>query len=62
MPLSLFRDVYEFGSPQQRDRILPQALRGELIGALAITEPDAGSDVQNIRTRATRTGENWVLN
>lgn len=41
------------GSPEQRQRWLEPALRGELVGAFAMTEPEAGSDVANIQTRAS---------
>lgn len=49
------------GSPELRQRYLPPTLAGELIGALAITEPEAGSDVAGIRTRARRTADGWSL-
>ncbi len=49
------------GSDAQRERWLVPSLRGELIGALGVTEPDAGSDVAGIRTRARRDGDGWVL-
>jgi alkylation response protein AidB-like acyl-CoA dehydrogenase len=54
--------ILEFGTPEQVDRWLKPALRGELIGAIGITEPDTGSDVASIRTRAVRDGDEWVLN
>jgi len=50
------------GSKAQLDRYLPRIIRGELISAVAVTEPDAGSDVRGIRTRARRDGNAWVLN
>ncbi|MEO8007898.1 MAG: acyl-CoA dehydrogenase family protein [Betaproteobacteria bacterium] len=50
------------GSKVQLDRYLPGIIRGELITAVAVTEPDAGSDVAGIRTRARRDGAGWVLN
>ncbi len=53
--------VDRFGSDAQRRRWLPAALRGERIGALAITEPGAGSDVAGIATRARPAGDGWVL-
>ena len=49
-------------TPQQRDRWLPGYCSGELITAIAMTEPDAGSDLRGIRTTAVRDGENYVLN
>lgn len=51
----------EFGSADQQDRFLPGAVSGQCVLALAITEPDAGSDVSGIRTRAVRDGADWVL-
>ena len=50
------------GSKAQLDKYLPGIIRGELITAVAVTEPDAGSDVAGIRTRARRDGADWVLN
>jgi acyl-CoA dehydrogenase len=50
------------GSPAQLERYLPGVIRGELITAVAVTEPDAGSDVKAIRTRARWEGDHWVLN
>lgn len=49
------------GSDELRQRLLPPTLRGELIGALAITEPEAGSDVASLTTRAVRDGHDWLL-
>ena len=45
-----------------RDDLVPRVARGEYLGATAISEPDAGSDVASIRTRAEREGDEWVLN
>ena len=53
--------VFRFGTEAQRARWLEPAVRGELIGALAITEPDAGSDVAALRTRAERVDGGWVV-
>ena len=50
------------GSKAQLDRYLAKVVAGELITAIAVTEPDAGSDVAAIRTRARRDGDDWVLN
>jgi acyl-CoA dehydrogenase len=50
------------GSPAQLECYLPGVIRGESITAVAVTEPDAGSDVKSIRTRARRDGAHWVLN
>ena len=51
-----------FGNDDQRDRWLVPAITGEKIGAIAITEPDAGSDVAAIQTRAVRDGDVWRIN
>jgi acyl-CoA dehydrogenase len=50
------------GSGAQLEKYLPGIIRGERITAVAVTEPDAGSDVAGIRTRARRVGADWVLN
>ena len=46
----------------QKQRWLPKMVRGELIGALAITEPNTGSDVANVRTSAVQRGDAWIVN
>ncbi|GGN39297.1 acyl-CoA dehydrogenase family protein [Streptomyces fuscichromogenes] len=46
---------------EQRERWLPGVAGGELVGAVAMTEPGAGSDLQGIRTTAVRHGEEWIL-
>jgi alkylation response protein AidB-like acyl-CoA dehydrogenase len=55
--------IVYFGTPAQRERYLPPMVRGELIGAYALTEPTAGSDAMSIRTRAVRSpdGASWLL-
>jgi len=50
------------GSKAQLDCYLRKVIAGELVTAVAVTEPDAGSDVASIRTRARREGDGWVLN
>ena len=54
--------VLNFGRPEQKARWLPRFASGELITAIAITEPDAGSDVAAIRTTARREGDGFVIN
>jgi acyl-CoA dehydrogenase len=54
--------VTNFGTESQKDRWLPRFATGEVITAIAVTEPDAGSDVAAIRTMARRDGEEWRLN
>ena len=51
-----------FGTEEQKQRILPKLATGEHRGGLALSEPDAGSDVQRIRTIAKRDGDDYVLN
>lgn len=50
------------GTEEQKQRYLPKIISGDLITAVAVTEPDAGSDVAGIKTRAKRDGDFWVLN
>jgi len=54
--------VLNYGSEEQKQRWLPRMARGELIGAIAMTEPGAGSDLKGIRTRAVRDGDDYVVN
>jgi acyl-CoA dehydrogenase len=54
--------IFNHGSEAQKQRWLPRLARGELIGAIAMTEPGAGSDLQGIRTRAVRDGDGYVVN
>jgi len=49
------------GSPELKARYLAPALRGELVCSIGVSEPDAGSDVGGIRTRARRDGDDWVI-
>ncbi|NUQ38412.1 MAG: acyl-CoA dehydrogenase family protein [Caldilineales bacterium] len=53
--------VFRFGTDEHRARLIEPALRGEKIGTIAMTEPDFGSDLGGITTRAERSGEGWVL-
>ena len=54
--------IYEAGSEEQRKKYLPNYTTGESFAALAITEPNAGSDVGGLQTTATLKGNEWVLN
>jgi alkylation response protein AidB-like acyl-CoA dehydrogenase len=54
--------ILEFGTEEQKQAYLVPAVRGEKISCLGITEPDAGSDVAGIKTRAVRDGDEWVIN
>ena len=51
-----------FGTAEQKARYLPMLARGETLAAYALTEPDVGSDAQNIKTTARLDGDHWVLN
>lgn len=50
-----------FGSAAQKQRFLAPMARGEMIGAFALSEPEAGSDASSLRCQATRDGDDWVL-
>ncbi|MGD8554461.1 MAG: acyl-CoA dehydrogenase family protein, partial [Anaerolineales bacterium] len=54
--------IHRFGSDDHHKRLLEPALRGEKIGTIAMTEPDFGSDLGGITTRAVRTDEGWRIN
>jgi alkylation response protein AidB-like acyl-CoA dehydrogenase len=54
--------IEKFGGERLREKYLPKFASGELRGGLALTEPDAGTDLQAIRMRARREGEHYVLN
>jgi acyl-CoA dehydrogenase len=54
--------IVKTGSEEQKRRYLPLLASGEVIGAFALTEPDAGSDAASLRLKATRDGDAWVLN
>ncbi|MFZ5631510.1 MAG: acyl-CoA dehydrogenase family protein [Bacillota bacterium] len=54
--------VYKYGNEEQKQRYLVPGIKGEKIGALAVTEPDAGSNVAGIQTVARRTEDGYVLN
>merc|ERR1719411_2410986 len=51
-----------YGTTEQKDYYIPKMVSGEIVGAIGMTEPDAGSDLQGIRTRAKRDGEDFILN
>ena len=54
--------VLNHGNEEQKQRWLPRMARGELVGAIAMTEPGAGSDLKGIRTRAELDGDHYVVN
>ncbi|MDH4047046.1 MAG: isovaleryl-CoA dehydrogenase [Gammaproteobacteria bacterium] len=51
-----------WGTPEQKQKYLPNLISGEHVGALAMSEAGAGSDVMGMRARAVRDGDSWVLN
>ena len=54
--------IVNYGSEEQKQKYLPQCISGEIITAIAMTEPGTGSDLQNVRTTAIRDGDHYVLN
>ncbi|GAA1339309.1 acyl-CoA dehydrogenase family protein [Arthrobacter roseus] len=54
--------IATFGTEEQKQRWLPAMASGDLVGAIAMTEPTTGSDLQSIRTRAQRDGDEYVIN
>jgi glutaryl-CoA dehydrogenase len=54
--------IYSYGSDAQKERWLPELAAGRAIGCFGLTEPDAGSHVGGLRTRAVRKGDRWILN
>jgi acyl-CoA dehydrogenase len=54
--------ILHYGTEEQRLRWLPKLATGELVGAIAMTEPGAGSDLQGVRTSARRDGDDYVIN
>jgi alkylation response protein AidB-like acyl-CoA dehydrogenase len=61
--VSLFcNSILKFGSDLQKQKYLPAAARGEILGAFSLTEPGAGSDVTSLKTKAVRSGDEYILN
>ena len=54
--------INSFGTEEQKSKFLPKMVSGEWIGSLGMTEPHAGSDLKEIRTRATREGDDYIIN
>jgi|TARA_B100001971_G_C18260758_1_gene586633 hypothetical protein len=60
---ALAATIEKFGSDEQKDRILPRFVSGEIVGSMALTEPDSGSDLQSIMLKASqRSDGKWQLN
>ncbi|MEV6298993.1 acyl-CoA dehydrogenase family protein [Actinoplanes sp. NPDC051861] len=58
--LAMF-SIWKYGSEDQKQEWLPRMAAGEAIGCFGLTEPDFGSDPANMRTRAVRDGDDWIL-
>ncbi len=54
--------IIEMGAEETKKKYLPLMARGEKVGAFALTEPDAGSDATNLKTKAVKNGDKWILN
>ena len=54
--------LHQFGSDDLKRKYLVPSIKGEVVSAIAVTEPDGGSDVASIKTRAVRDGDDWVIN
>jgi alkylation response protein AidB-like acyl-CoA dehydrogenase len=54
--------ILKYGTEQQKRRYLPAMAQGQMIGCFCLTEPQAGSEAHNLKTRATLEGDSWVLN
>jgi len=54
--------IYLFGSDEQKERLLPDLCAGRKLGAFGLTEPEAGSDAGNVKTRAALDADGWVIN
>jgi len=54
--------ILRYGSAAQKDRFLKKMARGEILGAFALSEPDAGSDASALSTQAVKDGNSWILN
>jgi acyl-CoA dehydrogenase len=53
--------IVDYGTPEQKQRWLPRLVSGELVAAIAMTEPGCGSDLKALRTRARRDGDHYVI-
>ena len=54
--------IEHYGSEEMKQRLLPKMVSGELIGAIAMSEPGAGSDLQGVKTNAVKEGDHYILN
>ncbi|HEX9975691.1 MAG TPA: acyl-CoA dehydrogenase family protein [Dehalococcoidales bacterium] len=56
------RTIIAFGTPEQKQEILPRILKGEAYVGLGMSEPEAGSDLASLQTRATEDGDDYIIN
>ncbi len=54
--------LFNAGTEEQKDKYMPAIVAGDIVTAVAVTEPDAGSDVAGIKTRGVKDGNEWVIN
>ncbi|RUP30078.1 MAG: acyl-CoA dehydrogenase [Mycolicibacterium sp.] len=54
--------LHKYGTHELKEQFLTPAMHGEVVAAVAITEPDAGSDVAGLKTKAVRDGDDWIIN
>jgi alkylation response protein AidB-like acyl-CoA dehydrogenase len=54
--------IEHYGSAEMQQKYLPKMVSGEMVGAIAMTEPGAGSDLQGVRTTAVRDGDHYIIN
>ncbi len=54
--------ILNYGTEDQKKKYLPKLVSGEMIGAIAMTEPAAGSDLQGVKTRAVKDGDDYIIN
>ncbi len=56
------KPIYTYGNEKQRKKFIPSLVKGERVGAFAITEPEAGSDIASIQSTAVKDGDSYILN
>ncbi|GIS52190.1 MAG: hypothetical protein Ct9H90mP27_6810 [Gammaproteobacteria bacterium] len=54
--------LLHYGNEEQKQKWLPKMATGEMVGAIPMTEPNTGSDLQNVKTSATKKGDSYVIN
>ena len=56
------REIFEYGNDDQKEKYVPQLVSAEALGCICITEPNAGSDVASMRTKAVEDGSHYIIN